>query len=118
MAALRETTTGRDFPLTGPSATIGRAAECDIQVNSPQVSGRHAMILSTNDAYYLTDLGSSNGTQINGQRVKGSTRLNPGDLIDLCGPTFAFVDGAGLISTVHVPAFALRDAPATMAKPA
>src|SRR5436190_21262525 len=102
MAVLRDTTNGREYPLRGPSVTVGRAPECDIQVNSPQVSGRHALIICANDAYYLTDMGSSNGTQINGKRVKGSTRLDPGDIIDLCGPTFAFVHEA-VGSTVRVP---------------
>ena len=74
MALLRDTATGRDYPLRGPSVTVGRSAECDIQLNSPQVSGRHALIICANDIYYLTDMGSSNGTQINGKRVKGSTR--------------------------------------------
>jgi serine phosphatase RsbU (regulator of sigma subunit) len=107
MAVLRDINTGQEYPLRGPSVTLGRSAECDIQISSPQVSARHALILCSNDAYYLTDVGSSNGTQINGTRVKGSTRLNTGDTIDLCGPSFTFAAEAS--STVQVPAFALRD---------
>src|SRR5262245_48698594 len=109
MAILRDTTTGRDYPLRGASITVGRSAECDIQLNSPQVSARHALIICANDIYYLTDMGSSNGTQINGKKVKGSTRLDAGDTIDLCGPSFTFILDSAIPSTVNVPAFKLRD---------
>src|SRR5262245_50518240 len=95
MAALRDTSTGREYPLRGPSMTVGRSVDCDIHINNPQGSGRHAMILCTDDTFYLSDLGSSNGTQVNGRRITESTRLRSGDMIDLCGPVFAFVEHAG-----------------------
>jgi phosphoserine phosphatase RsbU/P len=110
MAILRDIESGRVFPLLSESVTVGRHAECDLQIkDNLHVSGRHAMILRAADAYYLTDLGSSNGTSVNGERITESTRLRPGDRIDLCGPTFEFVEDADPTATIAAPAFSLRD---------
>src|SRR5438552_6262510 len=100
MAALCDTNTGRTYPLRGPALTVGRYAECDIQIKDRQVSGRHATILRAGDAYYLSDLGSSNGTFVNGKQITESTQLRDGDVIDLCGPTFEFVEQSGVASTI------------------
>ncbi len=109
MAAICDTSTGRMHPLHGPSVTLGRHAECDIQVKLPQVSGRHAMILCAGDTYYISDLGSANGTLVNGERITESTPLRAGDMIDLCGPTFEFVEESDATRTVAAPAFRLGD---------
>ncbi len=63
---------------------IGRLSSCDIQVNSPKVSRRHASVAMLGQSYYLYDEGSSNGTFINGQKVaqKGA-EFRPGDVISI-----------------------------------
>lgn len=75
--------------LTGPSAgrrfevvsevTIGRSPSCEIEIDDDKVSRRHARIFLREGQVWLSDLGSINGTLVNGRRVKGEARLLPGD---------------------------------------
>jgi len=74
----------------GPSTTIGRAPENEIVVPVKEVSRRHARIIVIDDGYVLTDLGSPNGTYINGTRVAGEQRLRDGDKITVGGKEFLF----------------------------
>jgi pSer/pThr/pTyr-binding forkhead associated (FHA) protein len=57
------------FPVNGP-VVIGRAPECDISVPADEMSRRHAMVRPTAEGISVEDLGSSNGTFINGKRVQ------------------------------------------------
>lgn len=75
--------------------TLGRNPMCDLRVNTPSMSRRHAEIRvdAANSAYTVHDLGSSNGTYVNGQRANG-VPLKHGDEI-MCGDfKFAFRDAA------------------------
>ena len=60
---------GKVFPVGGPTA-IGRAPECDISVQGDEISRRHALVKPTPDGLSVEDLGSSNGTYVNGKRVQ------------------------------------------------
>ena len=60
---------GKVFPVGGPTA-IGRAPECDISVQGEEISRRHALVKPTPDGLSVEDLGSSNGTYVNGKRVQ------------------------------------------------
>lgn len=60
--------------------TIGRSEECDYQIASSRVSRTHAEISKSAGAYLLRDLGSTNGTFVNGQKID-QVRLNEGDLV-------------------------------------
>ena len=62
---------------------IGSDPECDLVVDQATVSGRHCRLTRTSGADFLEDLGSSNGTYVNGVRVEGSVRVRPGDRITL-----------------------------------
>ena len=62
---------------------IGTGADCDVVVNSPLVSARHCQLTQTADGYFLNDLGSTNGTYVNGMRITAPTRLNHGASITL-----------------------------------
>ncbi len=53
---------GRIVPVRG-RLTIGRGNECDLMLDEPEMSRRHAMIENNGDGIYLRDLGSSNGTR-------------------------------------------------------
>jgi len=64
---------------------IGRSKECDISVDDPNVSRRHAEIRREDGAYWIVDLGSTNGITVNGKRVERA-RLSPEDEI-LLGTT-------------------------------
>ena len=56
---------------------IGRSRDCDITVDDPNVSRRHAEIRHEDGAYWLVDLGSTNGITVDGERVERA-RLEPG----------------------------------------
>ena len=71
---------GRDVSLDQGVTVIGRSSGCDIVVDDPNVSRRHAEIRRLGEGYSLVDLGSTNGTEVNGQRV-GETSLMNGDVI-------------------------------------
>ena len=92
MAELCDIRKNQKFPLHGVLTMIGRDPGCDIVVDSPVVSARHFIILNRKGSYSLEDLGSMNGTFVNGQRLAGRTRLFSGDRISVVGLTLVFQD--------------------------
>ncbi|MEJ2150130.1 MAG: FHA domain-containing protein, partial [Chloroflexota bacterium] len=74
---------GATFELVRADVTIGRDPSVDFVVSSPGVSRRHARIMRDGDDYFIEDLGSSNGTFLNGQPVTGPVSLQSGDEIRL-----------------------------------
>ncbi len=89
LTGVRGPLTGRTFELSDQPLTIGRAADNHIAVASPRASRRHAQIRREGAAFVLYDLGSANGTLVNGQRVQRAV-LQPGDLIDIGDEVFRF----------------------------
>jgi DNA-binding winged helix-turn-helix (wHTH) protein len=78
------TLAGTRWPITGESITLGRAEDCDIVLPERQISRYHARIERDTTGFVLRDLGSKNGTFVNGESVQGrSYRLRDGDEIDL-----------------------------------
>src|SRR4051812_10900741 len=65
------------------SWTIGGAVDCDLIVERPTVSARHCRLRRDAEGYALEDLGSANGTYVNGRRIAASVRVGPGDRITL-----------------------------------
>jgi pSer/pThr/pTyr-binding forkhead associated (FHA) protein len=63
--------------------TIGSGADCDVVVAQPRVSGRHCRFTELADGYLIEDLGSSNGTYVNGERIEKPTRVSTADAITL-----------------------------------
>ncbi|HEV7628296.1 MAG TPA: DUF1707 and FHA domain-containing protein [Streptomyces sp.] len=61
--------------------SIGRAPGSMVRLNHFTVSRTHAQLRSSEDGWKLRDLGSSNGTWVNGSRVTGSVRVRPGDVV-------------------------------------
>lgn len=76
-------TPGKAFPLEGAEIIIGRDPTCTICINDAQVSRRHARLTLSGTGYLLQDLGSTNGTFVNGQRVTGEHPLSAGELVAL-----------------------------------
>jgi len=74
-------TIGKVYPLEGPEITIGRESTNMVAINDVEVSRRHAAMEMRGPAYAIKDLGSTNGTFVNGQRVTGVQVLNPGDSV-------------------------------------
>ncbi len=73
---------GRDVPVAGDRVLLGRSRECDIRLADTNVSRRHAEVRHEDDAYWIVDLGSTNGTELNGRRVERA-KLSDGDRITL-----------------------------------
>lgn len=69
---------------------IGRVAECDLTVNTRKVSRRHAEVRYEGEQVIIEDLGSTNGTYVNGEPVRGIRVLKPGDRIHIGGLTITF----------------------------
>jgi hypothetical protein len=68
----------------GHSWSVGRSSECQIIVDDPLVSGSHADIrVQPDGSLQLVDRGSTNGTFVNGSRITGGHRLQPGDRVAL-----------------------------------
>lgn len=70
------------IPVNGP-VVIGRSPGADIVIGDDFVSGRHARVFPSGAEVIIEDLGSTNGTLVNGVRISGPTRLTAGDLIDV-----------------------------------
>ncbi len=69
--------------LDKPRLTLGRAPANDVQLSDGTVSGQHAAIEWQPEGWTIRDLGSSNGTHVNGRRIDQPRALNPGDKVRL-----------------------------------
>lgn len=78
---------GSSFYLEKPEVTLGRDLATDIPVPDQEISRRHARFVTRPDGVYIEDLGSTNGTFLNGVRISSPQRLNNGDLITLAEAT-------------------------------
>jgi hypothetical protein len=65
----------------GDGATMGRSDGAEIRVDDPFASSAHARIFSRGEYMYLEDMGSTNGTYLNGRQVRSTERLKPADVI-------------------------------------
>lgn len=73
---------GKEFPLEKNELIVGREQSNDITISDPEVSRRHARIFFQNGSYVVEDLGSTNGTFVNGQRLTGPYILRPGEMLN------------------------------------
>jgi DNA-binding response OmpR family regulator len=93
--------TGREHPLTGEAITIGRAVENDVVITSKRVSREHARVRCEGRRVTLEDLGSTNGTFLNDERVLTPVQLRDEDRIKIGDVTLIF----------HDPDITFRDTP-------
>lgn len=84
---------GQRYLLTGPVTVIGRGSEADIIIDDPGVSRRHLEIRVTPDAVIATDLGSTNGTYVEGHQVPAATLVD-GNTITIGRTRILFWTGA------------------------
>jgi pSer/pThr/pTyr-binding forkhead associated (FHA) protein len=73
---------GKRTVLSGSRMLIGRSRDCDITLEDPNASRRHAELRNEDGRWVVTDLGSTNGIKVNGRRV-GEAVLQPGDELTL-----------------------------------
>src|SRR6266511_2551454 len=88
----------------GSDLVLGREL-ADVVIDDPEVSRRHAVVRPVEDGLEIQDLGSLNGTWVNGRRIAAATRLAPGDRVTLGGCSFNVErKGARASPTVATPA--------------
>jgi hypothetical protein len=87
----------RLLPPGGPAlevrpnrAVVGRSSQADVHLEDPEVSRRHALLWREAGGVWVTDLGSSNGTRLNGEAVPEVGEVVDGDLLGFGGPSFVF----------------------------
>lgn len=81
-----------EYPLTSETMTIGRKPSNDIPIDNLSISGRHAQVITILEDSFLEDLGSTNGTYVNGKLVKKHA-LEDGDIITLGKFQITYVSG-------------------------
>jgi pSer/pThr/pTyr-binding forkhead associated (FHA) protein len=109
-------TPGKTFPLEGDVIMIGREATNGIAINDAEISRRHSQLVFQGGKYVLSDLGSTNGTFVNGRRIVGQHILVPGEVVAL-GEQISLVfevvaqadpNATMISSAAHTPAAAPR----------
>lgn len=117
----------RRVPVLGNKLTIGRKSSNDIQIDNPLVSNEHAVIVSAEKYSYVADLGSTNGTRVNGNAI-AKHLLNDNDVIAIGDCHICYIaekESGGKESesqkTIIMPAFkgapAAPETPASLALP-
>lgn len=90
---------GKEFEFDQDSVLIGRTPECDVVLYDAGVSRKHCRIFSDGSRFVIEDMGSSNGTKLNGFAITRKEELNDGDQLTLGPVVFVFgalADGPGL----------------------
>jgi hypothetical protein len=73
------------------AVTIGRSPECDVQLQDTYLSSRHARVANDDGELSIEDLGSTNGTYVNQELVKGRVLIERGDIVQVGGILFEVV---------------------------
>lgn len=100
---------GREVEV-GRSLTVGRGEDAGLVIDDPEISRAHAVLGSTGKGLEVEDLGSLNGTWVNGERISHPTRLAPGDVIKVGTTRIEVLAVAGGSPRVSAPT---QKAPAT-----
>jgi len=82
--------TGRGYPIGGRGLRVGRLADNDVVVDDSRASRHHAVLTDTGTGFVITDLNSTNGTRVDGQRVVGVHALTGACEITIAGQVFRF----------------------------
>jgi predicted component of type VI protein secretion system len=102
---------GKVYPLDKNELFIGRDLSNNIVINDPEISRRHARLFTQGNSFILEDLGSTNGTFVNGQRLMGPNVLRPGDVvtfgerISLAFETSEFDQDATMVNPAAQPSY-------------
>jgi pSer/pThr/pTyr-binding forkhead associated (FHA) protein len=99
---------GKVYPIDGPEISIGRDTSNFISINDAEVSRKHARMELRGSSYVIQDLGSTNGTFINGNRISSMQVINPNDIVSF-GESIVLIYGtvsdpnATMLSSVKPP---------------
>ncbi len=110
---------GAEFALIGEELVIGRATECAISIPDTSVSRKHTLLKKVPGGWAASDMGSGNGTLVNGEPIAEETILRNGDLVTLGDTQLSFVDLENSTSRRPIPTRRTGggDAPAVRARP-
>jgi hypothetical protein len=114
LVVLTQSMAGRSCDLASERTTIGRVEENNFQISEPSVSSRHCEILLRGNDIVVKDLGSTNGTFINGERITEEGVLKPGQTLRLGNVELKLDTGA---PGAPAPASGSAPAPAPAAPP-
>ncbi|MEY4242557.1 MAG: hypothetical protein RLZZ245_142 [Verrucomicrobiota bacterium] len=96
-----EAPNGERIAVRTSPCLIGRAHESNIRLPVPSISRRHALLASSDGGWWLMDIGSKDGTWLNGRRLSHAEKIAPGDVIGLGGMRLIFRESDG--ATVRSP---------------
>lgn len=103
---------GPSVELVKDLTLVGRDDDCDVRLDHKSVSKLHCVFVKTDGLVLVRDLGSTNGTRVNGQRVRRAALL-PNDAVAIANVKFQVKFGAELEEAADEPPDAKKDAPAT-----
>ncbi len=97
LGILRPMGGGDPIPLLKAELIIGRRPSCDICLDFANVSGKHCMLRLTNQVWHVRDLGSTNGTTLNGKQIQREESVMPDDELGVASHLFSvdYDPGAG-----------------------
>lgn len=93
LEVLKGAAPGTRFALTAEQSVIGRSSDCEVPLDVPAISRRHAAILQQQGRFFVEDLQSRNGTYLNDERVTDRRPLSDGDQLLICDQTLRFNSG-------------------------
>ncbi len=91
---------GHNLVVPEGEFVIGRSSKCQLSIDDPLISRRHAVLVVRGDSAVMQDLGSRNGVTVNGERVEGTRRLQDGDTIMVGGQSMII---SGLVAGMPSP---------------
>src|ERR1039457_6083756 len=83
---------GTQKELVGDRVVFGRNADCQVVLNCPAVSREHAVIRKIGNKFYVEDMTSRNGTEVNNVKIKVRTLLKEADQIPICATPMEFYE--------------------------
>lgn len=93
-----------DYPLRSDALVVGRALDADLTLSDPFLSRRHSRFFRTGADLFVEDLGSRNGTLVNGQPIQQSTQVRPGDVVKISNSVIAVLADVPAPAKVPEPA--------------
>lgn len=110
-------TPGEVFELTGHELTVGRDVDNEVTINDVEVSRHHARLVRSGDTFTIQDLGSTNGTFINEQRISGMMPLQSGDSVRMGDNVFLLFEVERILDQT-APSSSHLEAPSPNPQPA
>jgi pSer/pThr/pTyr-binding forkhead associated (FHA) protein len=109
---------GREIPIKGGDTIIGRIKGCKIRISAHEVSRKHCRLRIQGENVSLKDLGSANGTRVNGRPITGEYLLQPNDRVQVGPVTFMLERRTGLEPKDAIPVDAIEIIEDTVQQPA